>query len=40
MRAWSYTVNSPSRARQLVADGLDGLITDDPAGMREIISAA
>lgn len=28
LQVWSYTVNDPGRARELVAAGLDGVITD------------
>lgn len=28
LQVWSYTVNDPTRARELVAAGLDGVITD------------
>ena len=31
MKVWAYTVNDGSRAKELIADGIDGIITDDPA---------
>jgi glycerophosphoryl diester phosphodiesterase len=31
LRAWCYTVNAPRRAHQLLAWGIDGLITDEVA---------
>jgi glycerophosphoryl diester phosphodiesterase len=35
LRVWSYTVNDPARARELVAAGLDGVITDRCDVVRE-----
>jgi len=32
-KAWAYTIDDPQRARQLVAAGLDGVITNVPAEM-------
>jgi glycerophosphoryl diester phosphodiesterase len=37
-KMWVYTVNEPARARQLIADGIDGLITDDPARLLQLRS--
>lgn len=33
MKIWIYTVNSEARAKKLIADGVDGIITDDPLTM-------
>lgn len=35
-KAWVYTVDDPARAKELIAAGLDGLITNVPGKMREI----
>jgi len=32
-KAWAYTIDDPQRAAQLVALGLDGVITNRPATM-------
>ena len=32
--ALAYTVNDPARARELEAMGVDGIFSDDPAGVR------
>ncbi len=32
-KAWAYTIDDPQRAKQLIAAGLDGIITNKPAGM-------
>jgi glycerophosphoryl diester phosphodiesterase len=32
-KAWAYTIDDPQRAKQLVAAGLDGVITNKPAEM-------
>jgi glycerophosphoryl diester phosphodiesterase len=32
-KAWAYTIDDPQRARQLIAVGLDGIITNRPAVM-------
>lgn len=37
LKIWAYTVNDPSRAKQLLDHGIDGIITDAPALMREVI---
>jgi glycerophosphoryl diester phosphodiesterase len=37
LKIWTYTVNKPARARQLIADGIDGLISDDPATILKLI---
>lgn len=36
LKIWVYTANEPARMRQLLEDGIDGIITDDPATGREI----
>ena len=36
---WTWTVNEPEAMRRAVAFGVDGIMTDDPAGLREILSA-
>ncbi len=33
MKIWIYTVNSEAQAKKLIADGVDGIITDDPLTM-------
>lgn len=33
LKIWLYTVNDPRRAWRLIDQGVDGLITDDPAAM-------
>jgi len=33
-KAWVYTVDDPARARWLLANGIDGIITNRPAEMR------
>jgi glycerophosphoryl diester phosphodiesterase len=35
-KAWVYTVDDPARAKELIAAGLDGLITNVPGKMMEI----
>ncbi|HLN59349.1 MAG TPA: glycerophosphodiester phosphodiesterase family protein [Thermoanaerobaculia bacterium] len=35
-----WTINEPSRLRELVALGVDGIVTDDPAALREIVSGS
>jgi glycerophosphoryl diester phosphodiesterase len=35
-RAWVYTVDEPDRARWLLAAGIDGIITNEPAKMRAL----
>jgi glycerophosphoryl diester phosphodiesterase len=37
-KAWAYTVNDPADAQRLVRAGIDGLITDDPATIRQAIA--
>ncbi len=37
VRVWAYTVNEELRARELIRDGIDGLITDRPAFVRSIV---
>jgi glycerophosphoryl diester phosphodiesterase len=32
-KAWAYTIDDPNRAKQLIAAGLDGIITNKPAEM-------
>jgi glycerophosphoryl diester phosphodiesterase len=39
-KAWAYTIDDPKRASQLFAAGLDGLITNKPAEMVKVRSAA
>jgi glycerophosphoryl diester phosphodiesterase len=34
-----YTVNDPEQALRLRDDGFAGIFTDDPAMMREVLSA-
>ena len=36
---WTWTVNEPEAMRRAVAFGVDGIMTDDPAGLREILSS-
>lgn len=40
LRVWAYTVNDAERARELIKDGIDGIITDRPAMMKDVVSAA
>jgi len=35
----AWTINEPRRLRELVRIGVDGLLTDDPATLREIVGA-
>lgn len=37
-KAWVYTVDEPDRAAQLIAAGIDGIITNKPAEMLQIVS--
>jgi glycerophosphoryl diester phosphodiesterase len=37
LRVWAYTVNEEAKARQLITGGIDGLITDRPQWMRNLI---
>ncbi|TVS19689.1 MAG: hypothetical protein EA424_07635 [Planctomycetaceae bacterium] len=36
MKIWAYTVNDVQRAQQLIADGIDGIITDYPAKIMQL----
>lgn len=36
MKIWAYTVNDVPRAQQLIADGIDGIITDYPAKIMQL----
>jgi glycerophosphoryl diester phosphodiesterase len=38
MKAWAWTVDDPDLARRLVAAGLDGLISNRPRAMRELLA--
>lgn len=38
-KAWAYTIDDPQRARHLVSQGLDGVITNKPAVMASLRSA-
>ena len=38
MQVWSYTVNDERTAERLLAAEIDGLISDDPQWLRELIS--
>ncbi len=38
LKLWAYTVNDAARAQTLVAWGIDGLITDEPAAMRAAVT--
>ncbi len=40
LKIWSYTVNDPARARELVELGLEGLISDDPGRLRDAVPSA
>ncbi|ALV46315.1 hypothetical protein MB46_13325 [Arthrobacter alpinus] len=40
LKAWVWTVNDPERARELLDMGADGICTDDPALIQEVIRAA
>ena len=37
LKAWVYTVNSTSIAKQLVRDGVDGIITDTPSDILKVV---
>ena len=39
-KAWAYTIDEPARASQLLAAGLDGVITNKPAEMRRLVPIA
>lgn len=36
-RVWTWTVNDPNRAKELVEIGVSGIITDDPARIQEAL---
>lgn len=38
MKCWAYTVNDRRRGKQLIEEGIDGLITDDPAYMHGLLN--
>jgi glycerophosphoryl diester phosphodiesterase len=38
MKAWAWTVDDEQRARQLLDDGLDGLISNRPGVMRKLLA--
>jgi glycerophosphoryl diester phosphodiesterase len=38
-KAWVYTVDEPARAAQLIANGIDGIITNKPAEMIQVRNA-
>jgi glycerophosphoryl diester phosphodiesterase len=38
-KAWAYTIDDPQRAKQLIAAGLDGIITNKPADMMPLRNA-
>jgi glycerophosphoryl diester phosphodiesterase len=38
-KAWAYTIDDPQRAKQLIAAGLDGIITNKPAEMMPLRNA-
>ena len=38
LKVWVYTIDDPDLARHLVAEGVDGLITNDPERLRASIS--
>lgn len=40
LKAWVYTVNEPARAQELIAAGIDGVITDVPAKMLPLVRPA
>lgn len=35
-KAWAYTIDEPARAKQLIAAGLDGVITNKPAEILKV----
>ncbi len=37
LKCWAYTVNDKKRGQQLIDVGIDGIITDDPGLMRELL---
>jgi glycerophosphoryl diester phosphodiesterase len=38
-KVWAYTIDNPQRAKQLIAAGLDGIITNKPAEMMPLRNA-
>jgi glycerophosphoryl diester phosphodiesterase len=38
LKCWAYTVNDRRRGKQLIDEGIDGLITDDPAYMQGLVA--
>jgi len=38
LKAWSWTVDDPKRAAELIELGIDGLITNRPADMRKLVA--
>jgi glycerophosphoryl diester phosphodiesterase len=38
LKAWVYTVDDPRRANQLIADGIDGIITNTPAAILKLVN--
>ncbi|HEY2841551.1 MAG TPA: glycerophosphodiester phosphodiesterase family protein [Pirellulales bacterium] len=38
LKAWSWTVDDPRRAAELIGFGLDGLITNQPAEMKKLVA--
>jgi glycerophosphoryl diester phosphodiesterase len=39
MQCWAYTINDAERAKELIAAGLDGIITDDPALQLKVVES-
>lgn len=39
LRCWAYTVNDTQRAKELIAAGLDGIITDNPALQLKVVES-
>lgn len=39
-KAWVWTVDDPERVEQLVRAGIDGIITNSPAGIRKVVEAS
>ncbi len=37
-KAWAYTIDDPQRAAQLIAAGVDGIITNIPADLRTLVN--
>jgi glycerophosphoryl diester phosphodiesterase len=40
LRAWVYTVNDTQRAAELIRAGVDGIITDVPGKMLELMATS